>query len=341
MTALLITTAFALALVAWFAIEKSRRRTHPVKGGLHRDITLPHTAEFELYGNAFSHCSRKTRLAMAELGIPYTHKPIDLIETGSYETLSPAYLKINPSGLIPTLVHNGHPVYESDDILAYAAAHARPGAAKLVPDDPDERARMQTWIDFCNLSSADPTGDMAYRMGSCVPPLTLPLFLTAIREIPLHRILVGLLFHPQKERPIFFTAGKLLGLKRMLAQKPLQQIMGQGRRHMPVHLARLDRALKESGGPWLLGDQFTLADITLACVLLRVDETGYLDRFVRNGDLKEVRAYYDRLRTRPSWQAAILNVTHPIIEQAVADLRRTRTTDPSGERLLNEGAVPA
>jgi glutathione S-transferase len=341
MTALAILGALAIALTAWFLFEKSRRKTHPVKGSLHADITLPHTAEFELYGNAFSHCSRKTRLVMAELGIPYTHKPIDLIETGSYETLSSEYLKINPSGLIPTLVHNGHPVYESDDILTYAAAHARPGAPKLVPDDPEQRARMQTWIEFCNLSSADPTGDMEHRMGSCVPPLTLPLFLTAIRAIPLNRILVGLLFHPQKERPIFFTAGKLLGLKRMLAQKPLQQMMSRGQRHMPTHLARLDGALKESGGPWVLGNQFTLADITLACMLLRIDETGYLERFVRDGDLKAVHAYYDRLRARSSWQAAILNVTHPIIEQAVADLRQTRKADPSVERLLNAGALPA
>lgn len=334
MTILLILGTLLTAFSLGFLFEKSRRKTHPVKGGLQAHITLPHKAEFELYGNAFSHCSRKTRIVMAELGIPYTHKPIDLIETGSYETLSPEYLKINPSGLIPTLVHNGHPVYESDDILAYAAAHAGPGAAKLVPDDPAARARMQTWIDFCNLSSADPTGGMERRMGSCVPPLTLPLFITAIRAIPLHRILFGLLFHPDKKRPVFFSAAKLLGLKRMLAQKPLQQMIGTGRRHMASHLAHLDRALKDSNGHWILGQQFTLADITLACVLLRIDETGFLDGFIAQGRLDAVRAYYDRLRARPSWQAAIRNITHPIIEQAVADLKHNRATDPEIERAL-------
>jgi glutathione S-transferase len=334
MTTPLILAALAAACALWFAFEKSRRKTHPVTGGLHPDITLPHGAEFELYGNAFSHCSRRTRLVMAELGIPYTHKPIDLIETGSYQTLSPEYLKINPSGLIPTLVHNGHPIYESDDILAYAAKHARPGAPKLVPDDPETRARMQAWIDFCNLSSADPTGGMERRMGSCVPPLTLPLFVAAIRYIPLNRILVGMLFHPDKKRPVFFTAGKLLGLKRMLAQKPLQQMIGAGRRHMATHLAHLDRALKETDGPWILGEQFTLADITLACVLLRIDETGFLDGFIKEGKLDAVRAYYDRLRARPSWQAAIRNITHPIIEQAVADLKHTRATDSEIGRAL-------
>jgi glutathione S-transferase len=116
-------------------------------------------------------------------------------------------------------------------------------------------------------------------------------------------------------------------------------MLTEGRRYMPVHLARLDRSLKASGGPWILGDRFTLADITLACVLFRVDETGFLEGFIRDGDLQAVRAYYDRLRTRPSWQAAILNVTHPIIEQAVADLGRRRRTDPAIERMLNTGTA--
>jgi len=95
---------------------------------LHPDVLVPHEAAFEFHDNAFSHCSRKTRLQMAELGIPFVHKPIDLIETGSYQTLSPACLKVSPSGLIPTLVHNGHPVYESDDIMAYAVSQAAHGA---------------------------------------------------------------------------------------------------------------------------------------------------------------------------------------------------------------------
>lgn len=328
MTALAISAALALALVVWFAVEKSRRKTHSVKGGLQPNITLPHTAEFELYGNAFSHCSRKTRLVMAELAIPYTHIPIDLIETGSYQTLSREYLQINPSGLIPTLVHNGHPVYESDDILAYATAHASPGAPSLVPTDPALRARMQSWIDFANLSSAAPTADMEKRIGACVPPLTLPLFITAIRYIPLNRIVFGFLFHPDKMRPAFFTASKLLGLKRMLALEPIRRMIGNGNRFMAAHLARIDTALGESGGPWILGPQFTLADITLACVLLRLDETGFLENFMRDGKLDRLRTYHDRLRTRPSWQAAILNVTHPIIEQAKSDLALARKNDP-------------
>lgn len=335
MTALITGVVLLLAAGAWYGFEKSRRRTHPVKGGLQPNVTLPHEAEFELYGNAFSHCSRKARLVMAELGIPFVHKPIDLIETGSYQTLSPAYLRVNPSGLIPTLVHRGHPVYESDDILDYATSHAPDGAPSLVPADPALREQMQSWISFCNLSSHAPTADMEKRMGACVPALTLPLFITAIRYIPLHRILFGFLFHPDKARPVFFSMGKVLGLRRMLSLGPIRQMIDNGRRFMGSHLERLNTVLATGQGPWILGEQFTLADITLSCVLLRLEETGFLDEFLKTGRFEAVRAYRERLCARPSWSAAILQVTHPIIEQAVRDLRQARLSDTTVSQALS------
>jgi glutathione S-transferase len=322
------------ALGAWYVFERQRRRTHPVKGGLHPGIALPHDAAFELYGNAFSHCSRKTRLVMAELDIPFVHKPIDLIETGSYQTLSPDYLKVNPSGLIPTLVHNGHPVYESDDIMAYVAAQAAPGMPALVPSDPMLRQRMDGWIAFGNLSSHAPTADMEQRIGACVPALTLPLFITSVRYIPLHRILHGFLFHPDKARPLFFALGRVLGLKRMLSLNPIRQMIGRGRRHMASHLKKIDDALGETGGPWILGAQFSLADITLACVLLRLEETGFLASYLERGGLERVDAYYQRLKARPSWKAAILDITHPIIIQGARDLRAARVRDQEIAQML-------
>ena len=51
----------ALTLAGWYWRERSFRRTHPMAGGLHAEITLPHTAEFELYHNDFSLCSKKIR----------------------------------------------------------------------------------------------------------------------------------------------------------------------------------------------------------------------------------------------------------------------------------------
>ena len=55
----------------WWAWENRRRRRHPVPEGHQPDVEISHEQEFELYHNALSLCSMKSRVCMAELGIPY------------------------------------------------------------------------------------------------------------------------------------------------------------------------------------------------------------------------------------------------------------------------------
>ncbi len=319
--------------IIWFVVEKQKRTSHPVTGGLKSNITLPHEEEFELYGNSFSHCSRKTRLVMAELGIPYKHKPIDLIETGAYETISPHYLKVNPAGLLPTLVHHGHPVYESDDILAYAASQAPETAPSLVPETEGGKAQMQTWIDRGSISSDDPLGSIAQGAGSCIPGLTMPIFVTAIRYIPLRNILIGLLFHPDKKRPIFFSAAKVRGLQHMLRTGMVHNLVANSRDHMVKHLIEFQDHLKQ-GGPWIMGDQYTLADVSWSCIFLRLDETGWLDHFFATHDFEVLEKYYAAVKARPSWQSAIVEKGHPIIDKASIDLKKLASENETIKKLL-------
>ena len=70
------------------------------KGGLMETVTLPHTEELELYHNAFSSCSQKVRLCLAEAGQAYKSNHIHLVETGWYQTCSPQFKKINPGATV-------------------------------------------------------------------------------------------------------------------------------------------------------------------------------------------------------------------------------------------------
>ena len=130
---LVLVTLLGVGL-AWWLREKGRRTTHPVPAGHRPEIEIPHTQEFELYHNALSLCSMKSRVCLAELGIPYESHHVDLIETGAYENIRPAFLAVNPGGTVPVLVHDGHPVYESHEQIRYAAEHAPPAS-------PEARAR--------------------------------------------------------------------------------------------------------------------------------------------------------------------------------------------------------
>jgi glutathione S-transferase len=297
----------------WYARERRLRRTHAMPGGLRSDITLPHTAEFELYHNDFSLCSKKIRMCLAELGIPYVGHHVDLIETGSYETLGRRFLAVNPAGLVPVLVHQGHPVYESHDILLYAAAHART-ADRLVPDDPDARASMQRWVDRSSLVGDDPTRALAASAGNCVPGLTIPLFAAMIRDIPTWRIAEGLLFHRLKVRPALFLLLKGVGLSRVAGVPPVRRVVVASRREMARHLDDLERQLAASGGPWILGSAFSLADVSWAVIFERLREADWLDELVPPSRGR-VAAYWAVLRQRPTWDVAMTRHEHPLVRE--------------------------
>jgi glutathione S-transferase len=213
-------------------------------------------------------------------------------------------------------VHRGHPIYESHDILLYAAAHAK-GRDPLVPPDEATRAVMQRWIDRSSLVGDDPTAGVAESAGNCVPGLTLPLFAAMIRDIPSHRILEGLLFHRLEQRPLLFLLLKARGLARFADMPKLRRAVLASRRHMERHLAELDQQLHASGGPWITGAQFTLADVSWAVIFERLREADWTAELL-SAERPALLAYWERLRARPSYGEAMDRHQHPLVRAGTA-----------------------
>jgi glutathione S-transferase len=63
-----------------------------------------------LYDFGNSVCCRKVRITMSAKGLTWDAIKVDLFKTEQYD---PKYLRLNPKGVVPTLVHNGKPVIES------------------------------------------------------------------------------------------------------------------------------------------------------------------------------------------------------------------------------------
>ena len=330
-SAIVISGILTALFVLWL-LESSKRKSHPVTGGPQSDRHIAVEASLTIFANPFSHCSRKVALAAAESGLVHDYKSVHLIETGSYENIAPAYLQVNPAGLLPTLVHDHVPIYESDAILDYLDRLSDKNS--LRPSASEQAAEMQHWIDFCSIDSANPMGARSERAGACIPALTLPLFATMIEEIPLRQILVGLLFHPDKKRPAFFLAAKLLGLKKIVNVRPLKAILQATRHHMLAHLKTIDAALASSDGPWILGAQFSLADITLGVIYYRLDETGWLAHYREQEPLLAVFAHYAALQARPSWHTALEARQLAIIERGSAKLKQAVADDESVRNAL-------
>lgn len=311
-----------------FLAERRRRPTFAMAGGLHEDITLPHTTEWELYHNSFSLCSKKLRVCMAELGLPYTSHPIDLIETGAYENVSRHFLAVNPAGLVPVLVHRGHPIYESHEEIVYAAEHAGERGRELLGVASENAAQIDHWTDVASLVGEDPTQGTEQRAGHCIPGLTVPIFATMCQYVPFPRFVEGLLFHPQQRRPLILGMLKLRGIHRIPQLPPAMELVTRSRRDMNTHLDALEKHLADCGGPWLAGDRFTLADVSWIVILDRIVEVDWEAYFWSSGKRPHVAAYWDRLRSRPSYAKAILEARCETLERGIADVKRAKDEDP-------------
>ena len=92
-----------------------------------------------------SSASRRVRLCLEEKGLAYESHPVDLAKL---EHHSPEYLRINPNGVIPTLLHDGRALYESGTICEYLdEVFPEP---PLRPADAWGRATMRNWIRYAD-----------------------------------------------------------------------------------------------------------------------------------------------------------------------------------------------
>jgi len=79
---------------------------------------------------------------LIELGVPHELKKLDL-EAGEHRTAE--YLRLNPNGLVPTLIVDGAPLYESAALLMLLAErHPQAGFAPQVGHP--QRGAYLTWM---------------------------------------------------------------------------------------------------------------------------------------------------------------------------------------------------
>jgi glutathione S-transferase len=97
----------------------------------------------KVWGRTNSVNVKKALWALEELGVKYER--IDAgMQFGVNKT--PEYLKMNPTGLVPTIDDDGFVLWESHSIVRYLSA--RHGAGTLCPTDLRMRADAERWMDW-------------------------------------------------------------------------------------------------------------------------------------------------------------------------------------------------
>ena len=233
-----------------------------------------------LYHNDMSVCAQKVRLCLAEKQLAYEDRHLNL-RAGDQKR--PEYLALNPNGYVPTLVHDDFVLGESTVICEYIddAFTARP----LKPADPKERARMRGFTKFIDAAIFPATATVS----------------------------MSIAFHHQFTPEMYDTMEKArpgwLANFRQLQKGTENPAFPAAIRRLDKMIADMERALADHQGPWLVGETYTLADVAYAPYVTRLDHLKFFDGMVEKRF--RVAAWYNRMRTRPSYKEALAKWFNP------------------------------
>lgn len=118
----------------------------------------------KLHGFPMSPNTRRALVALEEHGIAYELVPVDLMAA---EHKGSAYLALNPTGRVPTLVDGDLHLWESNAILDYlAASHPEHGLGGKTPREVGELSR---WM-FMNAAHLSPNVARIFAHTIRLPP---------------------------------------------------------------------------------------------------------------------------------------------------------------------------
>jgi glutathione S-transferase len=232
----------------------------------------------ELYNNINSVCAQKVRIALNEKRQGVTEHLLTL----QGDQNDPAYMKLNPNGVVPTLVHDGKVIIESSLILYYID-EAFPDPP-LMPKTPAARHRVRLYNKLID----------EYMHNAC----TIMTFATAFRprflKMTREQWLAEINKAPLKRRAEY----KRSVIEHGLDSEFVIDALGQHRKMISWMADDLQR------GPYLAGDTFSNADCAVIPYILRLEllklgamcqeEPGIVD-------------WWNRVRARDSVKSAIFD----------------------------------
>ncbi len=220
-------------------------------------------------------------LGLLEKGLDFeSHR----LNSREWEHHDPAFLRLSPDGMVPVLVHDGRVVRESTVINEYLE-DAFDGPA-LRPDDAWLRAEMRVLTKFVDEYFCPALTVLGAH--NATP------YASRIDKAEMARILDRM---PNAEVRRKWETVSTSGYS--------EAELADARRRLAHCVDRLERQLATSGGPWLLGRNYSLADIKwysmapglprMAPELFNADiaplASAWLDRMAQRSAVRDLEAY--------------------------------------------------
>ena len=246
----------------------------------------------ELYDFPNSICAQKVRMTLFEKGLDCQKHDVNLFKSAQYD---PTYLKLNPKGYVPTLIHDGKAIRESNLICEYLnEAFPEP---PLAPSNPADRATMRLWGKAVDdgLFEAVTVLSFSAMFRERMKQQTEEQRQQRYRNVgdPARRDRYKSTFEEGTDSPYVF----------------------RGIAAFEIAFKSMEEALA-GGDDWLVSDMFSLAEINLAPMVARLAYLTLLEAWL--ADRPVVRDWWQRVQDRPSYRSEI---TNGISEEEVEEMR--------------------
>ncbi len=231
-----------------------------------------------LYDGTTSVCAIKVRLVLAEKGLAFTSKTLDLRAGEQFE---PDYLKLNPGAVVPTLIDDDYVVIESSIIQFYL--EDRFPEPTLLPSSAQDRVRMRHWMKRIDVPTHPDCGVMTHA--------------TAFRA--------SFRTKTEAEQEAHFAAmpdpGRRDRQREVYAQGLDAPIVIGAVRRFDALLRDMDKALQTA--MWLAGPNYSLADAAATPYADRLAKLSLLELW--RDSCPSLMEWYARVRRRRSYRRAI------------------------------------
>ena len=231
----------------------------------------------QLYHGPMSTCSQRVRLALAEIGSQWQSHVLD---NSAGETRTEQYLRINPRALLPAIVVDDGPIIESAVICEYLA-ECYPSAG-LIPASPYERAKMRLW-------TKRPDEGLHAATGVISTAIALRHLVAHMSDEEYRHHIAKLPDEPRKRRLMDI---KRNGLHTVDFRDSLWQFV--------TLIGELNARLSDA--KYLVGNTFTLADLTFISYFLRLEHLQL--RFLWD-DFPKIERWLEVLKSRQSFKTAV------------------------------------
>lgn len=259
----------------------------------------------KLYQARLAVCAIKVRLVLAEKGLDW--EPVNLnLRKG--EQHQPDYVKLNPDGVVPTLIHDGRVFIESSVIMQYLdELFPEP---PLQPADPVERARMRIWMKRVDEYLHPGNATLTYAM----------VHAAEMRDKSREELEA---YYRGIPNPITRARQRSAIENGLEAPEAVQALQ-----FYEKALAEMEAQL--SLHPWLAGESYSLADAAV---------TPYINRFAMlqlsrmwAKHRPNVTDWFERVKARASFQTAVLDFVSDSDLEPYAGLKEWAW--PKAEKLL-------